>query len=358
MSSIKRFFLVLVVLPIFSLPLTALTLAKDLVPEIKVPPQFFLKAPDMNPTDVALWINPLDAAQSMVIGNDHAEQGSLIGWTLEGTQLFRVPAHSPINFDVQQSVELVKNEKWDLLGVAVQKPNAVQFYKVDPITRTIENISAQGEALVDFSGDINRLALYRRPQDGACFIFVSSSKRGEPVKQYRLLHDGAGKIRIQKEREIHYPNWLVQGITADNTYHHVYISDEKKGVLKFAADPEKLNNSVLATFPDAAKGMAFSSGIAIYACANGKGFILLSNKTGQVLDVFNRVPPHEKITQILTEGGLSSDGMDATSHVLNDLFKRGAVVLHNKLGKNYTVYNWNPIYKQGLSCEVFMNIVL
>lgn len=301
--------------------------------------------------DPAIWINPDDPSQSLIVGTDKDEDGALYVYDLKGIiQRDRV-VHNlkrPSNVDIEYG--LVLNRKPVDIAVTTERlANKIRVYSLPEMT-CIDN-----GGIDVFTGEELRapmgISLFKRYSDGAIFAVVGRKEGptdGTYLWQYLLKDDGSGNVAGKLVRK--FGNWSgkkeIEAIAVDDALGYVYYSDEGVGVRKYYADPDKNDNQELALF--ATEGFADDhEGISIYTIDDGTGYILVSDQQRNAFRIFPRegLPgkPHEhpeiKMVYVST---MESDGSDVTNVALNDMFPDGLFVAMSE-GKTFHYYSWKDI---------------
>jgi len=116
--------------------------------------------------DMAIWINPWDRAQSLVIGTDKAAD-ALEVYDLGGNRLQRIPDKngSVNNVDLRYGFPL----GGQYVDIVVSGGSDVAVYKVDPITRQLVDITA---GTINAAHQAEGVCLYRSPYTGAFYVFT------------------------------------------------------------------------------------------------------------------------------------------------------------------------------------------
>lgn len=155
--------------------------------------------------------------------------------------------------------------------------------------------------------------------------------------QVKLGVDENGAITANVHRRIHLDGEC-EGAVADDELGALYISEEEKGVWKFAADGPKDKIEVgqliaKVEFPNPLREDV--EGIALYTQPNGQGFIVVCcDKTSDFV-VLDRQKPHAYIGRFKVTAGDNvdsveeSDGIDITSANLGGPYADGLVVLQD-----------------------------
>jgi 3-phytase len=306
--------------------------------------------------DPAIWLNPADPTQSLIIGTDKDEEdGALYAFGLDG-KVVRVTAtlKRPNNVDVEYGLAL-RGAATDVAVATERVANKIRVFRLPDLTP----IDCGGIDV--FGGEAQRLpmglALYKRPSDGAVFAVVG--RKTGPTSgylwQYRLEDDGKGCVKGTKVRA--FGAWSgrgeIEAIAVDDALGYVYYADEPFGVRKYRADPDA---------PDAGKELAVfgtdgfkedREGISIYTATGDTGYILVSDQQANQFHVFPRegwqgnphAHPRLKIVKTKTEG---SDGSDVTSAALGGAFPKGLFVAMSQDG-TFQLYSWADLAGRDLT---------
>jgi 3-phytase len=276
--------------------------------------------------DPALWVNKSDPAKSLVIGND--KQGALETYNLDGTLVQRITGPSNFwgNVDVKQDVPLGTGST-DVVAVA---NDGVRLYAVDPSTRKLSPITANGAPLDTLGGE--GVCLYKNPAgDLSVFmVFISGA-----VGQFALNDDGTGQLSAKKVRAFKVGS-EAEGCVVDDQNKALYISEENVGLWKYDADPA---GGEKRTMVDEVKPkghqIADIEGVTLVDDGEGKGLVIASSqgqagqqsffavfdrKNGNYLGSFRIVDGHQ------ADGCSHTDGVTATSEPLGSAFPRGVFI--------------------------------
>jgi len=313
--------------------------------------------------DPAIWINPEDASQSLILGTDKDQDGALYVFNLEGKVIEEKTVHNikrPNNVDVEYGLSL-NGEKVDIAVTTERFENRLRVFSL-PDMKEIDNGGIQAEGLVAPMG----ISLYKRPSDGAIFAIVSP-KEGSTENylwQFLLKDDGNGNVTAEKVRQFGNFSGIkeIESIAVDDPLGYVYYSDEQYGVRKYYADPD---------MPDADKELGMidtkdywedNEGISIYPTGDETGYILVSDQSANRFRIYARegtpavvdpedpednmpARPHlHKLIKIIDVSTNNSDGSEATNVNLGPNFPNGIFVAMSD-NKTFQIYDWNDIIK-------------
>ncbi len=301
--------------------------------------------------DPAIWLNPADLSQSLILGTDKNSDGALYVFGLDGKINPEKTVHNlrrPNNVDVEYGLVL-RGKTIDIAVVTEREANKLRVFR-------LPDMAAVDNGGIDvFTGDSLRapmgIACFKRSTDGAVFAVVSrkSGPSGKYLWQYRLEDDGKGNVKGTKVREfgLFSGKKEIEAVAVDDPLGYVYYADEQVGVHKYAADPDAPNaNTELALF--ATEGFtADQEGISVYAVNDGTGYIIVSDQDANTYHIFKREGepdnPHKhqrvKIVKLSTN---NSDGSDVTNAALNSTFPAGLFVSMSD-DKTFQFYSWADI---------------
>lgn len=302
--------------------------------------------------DPAVWINPTDPAQSLIIGTDKDQDGGLYVYGLDGKlQPDKVVRglKRPDNVDVEYG--LLMNGKPTDIAVATERfTHKLRIYALPAMT-PIDNggldmfVGETGDGYRDLMG----IALYRNTK-GVIYAIVgrkSGPTDGTYLWQYRLDDDGTGHVRATLGRKFGQYSGLkeIESIAVDDALGYVYFSDEGKGVRQYHADPQR-GNAELALF--ATTGFAQDhEGISIYATTDSTGYILVSDQQANRFHIFRREgtpanPYQHALVKIVPVSTHESDGSETVSAPLNRQFRHGLFVAMSD-DRTFQLYRWDDL---------------
>ena len=245
--------------------------------------------------DPAIWINPADPAQSLVVGTDKDNKGSLFVFDLQGKEVPGKTVHGlkrPNNVDIGYGLK-IGGKPTDFALVTERGTGKLRAFR-------LPDMAPLDHGTLDvFVGDERShrqpmgVAIYTRPTVGATFAIVSrkDGPREGYLAEYRLDDDGTGQIRMTEVRRFgaYSGNNEIESVAVDNELGFVYYSDEGVGVRKYYADPIR-GNTELALF--ARTGFSKDhEGISIYKTGPRTGYILVSDQTASTFHFFPAPAP-------------------------------------------------------------------
>lgn len=323
-----------------SLPLATDTLVPDIVTDTL----------PGDSDDPAIWVNAQDPSRSLVLGTDKGDSaGGVYAFTLDGT-IDRARSVTPLlrmnNVDLQQGITVPAMPS-DIAVATERRRMALRVFAL-PSMRPID-----GGGIPVFGGDTARapmgVALYQRARDGALFAIVGGKggpTNGTYLAQYQLgISQGRVTATLVRMFGAYSGRKEIEAIAVDDALGFVYYSDEGVGVRKYHADPDS-GAAELALFATT-NVVEDHEGIAVYARADGSGYLLLSDQQGQRLHVFPRegrpgAPHDHPLLAVLPVRALETDGIDATSASLGPAFPQGMLAMMSNRGA-FHFYRWEAV---------------
>ena len=318
--------------------------------ETAVKPLYTTDTVQFDSDDPAIWVNPKDPAQSLVIGTDKDEKGALYVYDLKGKSIPEKTVQGlkrPNNVDIAYGLSL-GGKKFDIAVTTERMTHKIRVYSL-PDMKPIDNggiAMYEGETGTMFR-DLMGIALYTTPT-GEIYAIVGrkTGPADNYLWQYLLEDDGSGKLKATLKRKFgkYSGKKEIEAIAVDNEMGYIYYSDEQFGVRKYYADPAK-GNEELAVF--AKEGFTEDhEGISIYKTSDTTGYILVSDQSANQFKVYSRegvknANDHALITSVKTSTN-QSDGSDIYSKPLNDDFKHGIFIAMSD-NKTFQFYRWEDM---------------
>ncbi|MBP7173497.1 MAG: phytase [Cloacibacterium sp.] len=289
--------------------------------------------------DPAIWINPKDVSQSLIIGTDKEIGGGLYVFDLDGKIVNKVTGlQRPNNVDIEYGFSF-QGKKIDIAATTERKTNKIRIYEV-PSMKEIGIISVfEGETERDPMG----ISLYKNPKNGEVFAIVGrkSGPSGTYLWQYKLVEKNN---TLTGELVRKFGNYSgikeIESIAVDDELGYIYYSDEKFGIRKYHADPEKGNEELSVFGKNDFKQDV--EGISIYDTGGGTGYILISNQQADTFNVYRRENAEIGRIAEIPVSTSESDGSEVTNVNLGSKFPKGIFVAMSN-GRIFHYYDWRII---------------
>lgn len=301
--------------------------------------------------DPAIWLNPADAGQSLVLGTDKGDStGGVYAFDLQG-HIDRTRSVTPLRRMNNVDVEYGSAGAAGPIDIAVateRNRHMIRVFALPGMT------AIDGGGITVFDGDTTRapmgVAVYRRPRDGQVFAIVGG-KSGPAtgyLAQYALTFAG-GKVTATLARTFgtYSGRKEIEAIVVDDALGYVYYSDEGVGVRKYHADPDS-GSTELALF--ATTGVVDDhEGLAIFQKDSATGYIVLSDQGANRIHVFTRegTPAdrhaHRRLA-VIPVMARETDGIDVTSRPLGGAFPAGMLAMMSNRGA-FHFYSWADVQR-------------
>lgn len=316
-------------------------------------------APAHNPLDAAddaaVWLHPTNPALSTVVGVDKSMTGGgLDVFDPSGARLsFVTPlgGRRSNNDDVRYNFPL-GGTRVDLLGVSTRDSRSLDFYTVDPATRTL-TFNASVPLANSLLGIARGFAMYHSPVSGKYYAFVTDSGK---TQQYEL--DGSsGKVTGTLVRTLQTLG-VTEGLVADDELGQVYVAEEDiGGVWRFGAEPTDpiTGVKIITTIEVGGPIVQDIKGLSMYYASGGAGYLIAASQGGDSFHLLNRgdnaYVGEFNIADCTGSNGIDGvtaiDGIDVTNASLGPLFPQGAFISHDDknpgFNQNYKIVPWQTI---------------
>lgn len=299
--------------------------------------------------DPAIWIHPTSKDSSLVIGTDKDnENGGLYVFDLEGkidTTRTVLGLKRPNNVDIAYGFSL-DDHPIDIAVATERNAHRIRVFSL-PDMKAIDN-----GGIEVFVGKEDRepmgIALYKNTSDNKIYAIVGRKKGPEDkyLEQYLLYDNKEGVVEGALKREFgkYSGKREIESIIVDDELGFVYYSDEKAGVRKYYADPDK-GDEELAFFGqnDFERDL---EGISIYNVTRSTGYIIVSDQQADRFNVYPREGmkdhphSHPKIVSIALDTKFS-DG-NAITNISLPGFPYGMFAAMSD-DKTFHYYDWQEI---------------
>src|SRR5262247_4390109 len=275
--------------------------------------------------DPAIWVNPNDPAQSVIIGMD--KQGGLAVYDLIGKQIQYLSDGQMDNVDLRDGFKL-GGQTVAIVTASNRKDNSIAVYKINPQTRTLENVAARK---IKHGLSVYGMCMYRSAKTGKNYYF-GTSKSGD-VEQWELFESN-GKVDAKKARNFKLGS-VVEGCVADDELGHLYVAEEAVGIWKFGAEPEAGSDHTQVAKVGDGHLFADVEGLAIAYGKDGAGYLMASSQGNHSYVVYRREGNNEFVKKFRigngegVDGCEETDGIDVTSANLGPAFPHGVFVVQD-----------------------------
>jgi 3-phytase len=275
--------------------------------------------------DPAIWVNPNNPAQSVIIGTD--KRGGLAVYELSGKQIQYLPDGQMDNVDLRDGFKL-GGQTVAIVTASNRKDNSIAIYKINPQSRTLENVAARK---IKHGLSVYGMCMYRSVKTGKIYYF-GTSKSGE-VEQWELFESN-GKVDAKKARNFKLGS-VVEGCAADDELGHFYVAEEAVGIWKFGAEPETGSDHTQVAKVGDGHLFADVEGLAIAYGKDGAGYLIASSQGNHSYVVYRREGNNEFVKKFRVSAGdgvdgcEETDGIDVTTANLGPAFPHGVFVVQD-----------------------------
>jgi 3-phytase len=299
--------------------------------------------------DPAIWVDPSDPAQSLVIGTDKTPQGGLVVYALDGSIRQFVSIGRVNNVDLRQGF-MLDGVETTLVVATNRTDRAMVIYALDHETRELREV---GDPVVSDMREVYGICMYRSPRDGAFYAFVNSANTGE-TEQY-LLTELNGRVEASLVREFVVGS-QTEGCAADDETGILYMGEEAVGVWRYGAEPTDNDERVLVDGTgENGNLVADVEGVALYYAADSGGYIVVSSQGSSEFMLYERAGDNAYVGRFTivetdaVDAVSGSDGLDVTNLALNAMFPDGLLVVQDDLNlnpdgnQNFKLVSWSDI---------------
>ncbi|MFQ5652363.1 MAG: phytase [bacterium] len=307
-----------------------------------------------NADDPAIWIHPTQPERSVIIGSD--KDAGVYVYDMNGHEIQHIEQGTRTNnIDIRYGINLA-GEVVDILAANLRAVGKLAVFKINPNYSNgdvLVQIADKNSSNNDIQKDSYGFTLYKRKSDGSLYVF-DRPKRGGAVRQYLVQDDGTPNgVVVTPVRDLDYGGGTAEGFCADDELGYVYITEESKGIHKYHADPD-LSSARILLFAEGDGTASDREGLALYACSDGTGYLVLSSQGNSTFKVYERQGDNRFVKTIEPKdhkgsGGLGTDGLDVTSYAAPPNFPNGFLVGHDDGAARYHVYDWAAVAESDLT---------
>lgn len=328
-------------------------IADDATQQI-INPAIISEATENDTDDPAIWINLTKPEASLIIGTDKHKNGGLYVFNLEGKIIDSLTIkglNRPNNVDIGYNL-IGENHQVDFAVTTERGKKQLRFFGL-PDMKPIDDGGIpvfEGEPEENNFRDLMGVAVYHNQKNNEHYVIVGRKNGptdGTYLWQYLVTLNKRGRIELTLVRKFGKFSGIkeIEAIAVDCELGYVYYSDEKVGVRKYYAHPNK-GNEELALF--ATSGFKEDhEGISIYKINDGTGYILVSDQQRNAFHIFPREgvknnPHYHPLIKTVFTNTNESDGSEVTSMALGDAFPTGLFVAMSS-DKTFQLYHWTDI---------------
>lgn len=298
--------------------------------------------------DPAIWVHPTDRNLSLIIGTD--KTSGLVTYNLDGSIQQTLNIGRLNNVDVRDGF-LLNRVPVSLVTATNRTDSSLEIYRVDVESRLLVDVAAR--QIVSDVEEVYGICMYISSVSGQYYVFINSADTGE-VEQY-ALQALDGKVDAQVVRRF-IVGTQTEGCAVDDETGALYIGEEAVGLWRYAAEPDAGEERVLIDHTGEGGNLtADVEGVAIYAGADGAGYLLVSSQGSSSFAVYDRQGENVylgsfRVLQTETIDAVSgTDGLDVSSYALGEAFPDGVIVVQDDLNinpsstQNFKLISWRDL---------------
>ena len=299
--------------------------------------------------DPAIWINPKNPEQSLVIIT--LKDGGLATLDLDG-EIVEEILPAPFGEIRYNNVDLIYDfeigeETVDLAVASDRENDTLAIWKIDPETLQLVDVTSDNILETIFGVDDGEqtaygLATYKSPISGISYAFVTQADSNQ-FAQLELIDNGSGEVDANVVRTFELPvptgepeDSQSEAIVVDQELGFVYLAmEEEVGILKFQAEPDAGDNFEVVYSVEDDVLVPDLEGLILYYGDNGNGYLIASSQGDSTYGLFERSGDNEFLGQFIIAGNgdidqvNETDGFDLTNVALGEAFPNGLFVVHD-----------------------------
>lgn len=262
--------------------------------------------------DPAIWVDPSEPADSLVIGND--KHGALEVYDLTGARVQRLTTSTTFwgNVDVRQGVSVGGRT----LDLVLAYNSGIRPFAVNGSTHQLEAVGDGSGSIPTGGGE--GLCAYRSAASGDLYVFVIT--RAGRVREFRIHDsDGDGLLQGTQVREFEVGS-EAEGCVADDATGRLYVSEEDAALWRYGAEPGDGSARVRVDSVQPDGHLAYDvEGVTLAATGASSGYLIVSAQNGaqpsqSYFAVYDR-QDNGFLGTFSIEAGSDADGCERTDGV-------------------------------------------
>ena len=300
--------------------------------------------------DTTFWINTQDVSQSLIVGTD--KKWGLNVYDLTGKRISGLAAGDINNIDSRAGFSFGP-EKIHIMAGSARNTNSIDFYSMDPATRTLNTIGS-----LKLSYQPYGICVGYTKSDSDLHVFVTTNFK--MVDHWTVQATGS-TTRNRKLAFTQKNQWKVSSVTegcvVDDTNENLYVSEERVGLWKFSL--QNISEKPVLIDQVGSKGhlVADVEGVAIYESPTRKSYLVVSSQGDNSFHVYELATGKHRgsftlVDSAKIDGVNDTDGIDVSSLVFNSQFPEGLMIAQDGSNKdasgrsqyqNFKVIDWRKI---------------
>ena len=281
--------------------------------------------------DSAIWVDPAEPANSLVVADNKARSGGGIGlFNMDGKLVHFRPDGMIGNVDLRAGFP-ASGSSIILVGGNNRTDNTLALWSLDPATRTLAPVAARSIAT---EAPNYGFCMYHSRASGKFYAFVTPNGAGS-VQQFELAADGAGKVDATPVRSLPVSS-ITESCVADDELGHLYVGQEGVGVWKYGAEPDAGAERTSVDAVGDGRLEADVEGMSIAYGTDGTGYLFVSSQGNSTIAIYDRAGSNAfrksfKVTRNGDVDGVTgTDGLAVTMENVGPRFEQGMLVVHDE----------------------------
>ncbi|RYP42326.1 hypothetical protein DL767_000248 [Monosporascus sp. MG133] len=284
--------------------------------------------------DPAIWISPVDKAESRIITTTKSGIGTGLGiFDLGGSLLQTIAAGEPNNVDVIYGFR-AGERTIDLVYAGCRADNTLCLFEMAS-NGTIRSIAGGIQETKD-NYEVYGSCVYRSRVTGKQYLYVNA--KSAEYLQFELSWEDDALSTTLVRNFTGGSGGQTEGCVADEANGWILIGEETYGLWRYGAEPNDDSTSGHLISSIDKDMYADVEGVALVEGASAdKGFILVSQQGVSAYNVYRRAAPHALVqTFTIYENGdkgidevTNTDGIAAVGTTLGSAFRKGLIVVHD-----------------------------
>ncbi|MGP4032008.1 phytase [Pseudarthrobacter sp. 1C304] len=281
--------------------------------------------------DSAIWVDPADPGNSLVVADNKATSGGGIGlFDMNGKMVHFRPDGMIGNVDLRAGFP-ASGSSTVLVGGNNRTDNTLALWSLDPATRTLAPVAARSIAT---EAPNYGFCMYHSRASGKFYAFVTPNGAGS-VQQFELAADSTGKVDATPVRTLPVSS-ITESCVADDELGHLYVGQEGVGIWKYGAEPDAGTERTSVDAVGDGRLEADVEGMSIAYGADGAGYLFVSSQGDSTIAIYDRAGSNAFLKSFKVAGNgdvdgvTGTDGLAATMENVGPRFEQGMLVVHDE----------------------------
>lgn len=277
--------------------------------------------------DVAIWRNPTQPDQSLVLADNKADDGGVAVYRLDGSLLHYERTGKIGNIDLRPVG--LNGGNAILVGANDRSNDTLRFWTLDPAQGTLTSLEARSLSTLarNYGFCLGHDASY------AHTYAFTSAEGGGSMEQYELWLNN-GRIDAAKVRTIDVGS-QAEGCAVDDATGSLYVGEEVVGIWRYDVDPASGSQRTAIDQVGTGHVTADVEGLTVLRGPDRRGVIIASSQGNSTFAVYGLDGSHPFLGtfRVSGSGGVDdvteTDGLAADPGDFGPSYPRGLLVVHD-----------------------------